>query len=115
MSAVQLQAPAGAMLSVCNCASVRVRGGVCHRYSMISGQAARLRKRQAAAIAGAKPERDQVPGVKLKTENKKPIVGLAVHPTGVHAAACAAGPLLAGSQVQPRQPSAQYPASLPVF
>lgn len=27
-------------------------------------------------------DRELVPGVKLKTENKKPIVGLAVHPTG---------------------------------
>lgn len=43
------------------------------------------------ATAGAKPERDQVPGVKLKTENKKPIVGLAVHPAGGHAGACTAG------------------------
>jgi hypothetical protein len=31
---------------------------------------------------GGKLEREMVPGVKLKTENKKPIVGLAVHPTG---------------------------------
>lgn len=36
----------------------------------------------AAVPAGAKPEREQVPGVKLKGDNKKPIVGLAVHPTG---------------------------------
>lgn len=48
-----------------------------------------------AAAAGAKPDRDQVPGVKLKTENKKPIVGLAVHPIGGQAEACTAGMLLA--------------------
>jgi len=41
----------------------------------------------AALRAGAKLEREQVPGVKLKFENKKPIVGLAVHPSG----ACWAG------------------------
>ena len=35
-----------------------------------------------APRAGAKLERDQVPGVKLKTENKTPIVGLAAHPSG---------------------------------
>lgn len=34
-------------------------------------------------LAGAKLDREQVPGVKLKTENKKPIVGLAVHPAGM--------------------------------
>ncbi len=42
----------------------------------------------AALPAGAKLERDQVPGVKLKTENKKPIVGLAAHPAGT---ACQCG------------------------
>ena len=37
--------------------------------------------------AGAKLDREFVPGVKLKFENKKPIVGLAVHPSGGCAAA----------------------------
>lgn len=34
------------------------------------------------AAKGAKLDREFMPGVKLKTDNKKPIVGLAVHPFG---------------------------------
>ena len=37
---------------------------------------------EGAAAKGAKLEREYMPGYKLKTENKKPIVGLEVHPFG---------------------------------
>ena len=46
---------------------------------------ARLNPPLLPTAAGGKLDRELVPGVKLKTENKKPIVGLAVHPVG---AAC---------------------------
>lgn len=43
-----------------------------------------------APVAGAKPDKESVPGVKLKTENKKPIVALAAHPAGARGDAATA-------------------------